>query len=559
MISWIQNHLIRHGRWIFISLLAVIIIAFVFTIGNTPGLTTDDSNYEERIILGIDVNNPRVMDELARTVGLSYLLRTQSEINNENQFQSELANRIAQIYLIETIGLPNPSQEELKAYIESLSYFQDESGAFDPESYNNFISLVNVNPEMSEDQFVQTLIEDYKIESLNTVIEGPGFYTNPQSQFILDEQNTAYNLYNIKIDPKTFDPEIDTSETSIKEYYERQQVAYETDEQIETSSILFPLVAEISKADTETLKKYYEDNKESIDAEYRAGKENLVDLDAELEDGEGVNEDAEAIITFELVTDIVKANWIKREQSKAAEAQASQFVYTLYDQAIKLESSGFSDLLAIYEVSETNLEPYATSEIYGKALPSNLLQAGFDLDADRYYSDPYKTDDGFVVLLYKATIPSRIPPFESVAEQVKTDYIAEEIRSAFSAYGEEVKSQLEAIVESGEDFESGAEALGLTVEHYPDFSYNNRPENAQPYEFQAVFRLKSGEVSNMTNYPEVAVLTYLKSVSVQEYEASDEEVERLVTNIKGFSKNAGLGGFYNELLSREIASEDSEE
>ena len=131
---------IRHGRWIFISLLAVIIIAFVFTIGNTPGLTTDDSNYEERILLGIDVNNQRVMDELAGTVGLSHLLRTKSEIRNQNQFQSELANRIAQLYLIENIGLPNPSQEALKVYIESLPYFQDESGAFDPVSYNNFIA-----------------------------------------------------------------------------------------------------------------------------------------------------------------------------------------------------------------------------------------------------------------------------------------------------------------------------------------------------------------------------------------------------------------------------------
>ena len=97
MISWIQNHLIRHGRWIFISLLAVIIIAFVFTIGNTPGLTTDDSNYEERILLGIDVNNQRVMDELAGTVGLSHLLRTKSEISNQNKFQSKLVNRIEQL------------------------------------------------------------------------------------------------------------------------------------------------------------------------------------------------------------------------------------------------------------------------------------------------------------------------------------------------------------------------------------------------------------------------------------------------------------------------------
>jgi peptidyl-prolyl cis-trans isomerase D len=557
MISWIQNHLIRHGRWIFISLLAVIIIAFVFTIGNTPGLTTDDSNYEERIILGIDVNNQRVMDTLAGNVGLSYLLRTQSEIRNENQFQSELANRIAQLYLIEKIGLPNPSQEELKAYIESLAYFQDESGAFDSESYNNFVSLVTVNPDISENQFVQTLIEDYKIEALDSVVEGPGFYTSPQSQFILDQQNTAYDLYNIKIDPKTFEPEIDTSDVAIKEYFETQQIAYETDEKIETSSILFPLVAHNFDSDAETLEAYYLANKESIDAEYRTEKEKFIDLDAEASDSETSDETVEETITYEMVADITKASWLAKEQNKAAEAQASEFVYTLYDQAIELDSQAFSDLLAAYAVSETDVEPYAASEIYGKALPSNLLQAGFSLNADRYYSDPYKTSNGFAVLLYKATVPSAIPSFESVADQVKADYIANETRAAFNAHGEAIQSQLEALVESGDDFQSGAEALGLTVEHYPEFNYNNQPEKAKPYEFQAVFRLKEGEVSAMTNYSEAAIITYLASKSVQEYEASEEEVERLVSNIKGFSKNTGLNGFYNELLSREIDALES--
>jgi len=552
MISWIQNHLIRHGRWIFISLLAVIIIAFVFTIGNTPGLTTDDSNYEERILLGIDVNNQRVMDELAGTVGLSHLMRTKSEIRNQNQFQSELANRIAQLYLIENIGLPNPSQEALKTYIESLAYFQDETGAFDPESYNNFISLVNVNPEFSEKQFIETLIEDYKIDSLNSVIEGPGFYISPQSQFILDEQNKAYNLYNIKIDPKTFDPDIETSEAAFLAYFETQKVAYETDEQIETSSILFPLVAQIAEADTDTLKQYYSKNKEAIDAEYLLGKEKVIDLDAEATEDETANEDTEEVITFELVADIAKANWIAKEKSKAAEAQASEFVYTLYDKAIELDSDDFSNLSTTYGVSATDVEPYSASEIYGKALPSDLLQAGFDLNADRYYSDPFKTDNGYVVLLYKGTIPSMIPSFESVSDQVKDDYISSEIRSAFSAYGEELKSQLEAIIVSGADFQSGAEALGLTVEHYPDFSYNNRPEGMNPYEFQAVFRLKEGEVSNMSNYSEVAIITYLESISVKEYEASEEEIARIISSIKGFSKNAGLSGFYNELLTQAI-------
>ena len=38
MISWSQTILQKHNKWLFSILLVVIIIAFVFTIGNTPGI-----------------------------------------------------------------------------------------------------------------------------------------------------------------------------------------------------------------------------------------------------------------------------------------------------------------------------------------------------------------------------------------------------------------------------------------------------------------------------------------------------------------------------------------
>ena len=42
-------------------------------------------------------------------------------------------------------------------------------------------------------------------------------------------------------------------------------------------------------------------------------------------------------------------------------------------------------------------------------------------------------------------------------------------------------------------------------------------------------------------------------------EAAEDEVERLVSNIKSFSKNTGLGGFYNEMISREVDALESTE
>ena len=76
MISWIQNHLIRHGRWIFITLLVVVIVAFVFTIGNTPGCTTDRSSYTAQNFYGYDLNSPRDRQILTQKVDLSTLVGT---------------------------------------------------------------------------------------------------------------------------------------------------------------------------------------------------------------------------------------------------------------------------------------------------------------------------------------------------------------------------------------------------------------------------------------------------------------------------------------------------
>ena len=112
MISWIQHHLIRHGRWLFLFLLAIIIVAFVFTIGATPGCTTDRSGYEENLFYGIDLNSSRESEVITEKVLLSAILNGQ-EISSDEQFQNQLTSRIALLHLAEEIGVPSPSQETL--------------------------------------------------------------------------------------------------------------------------------------------------------------------------------------------------------------------------------------------------------------------------------------------------------------------------------------------------------------------------------------------------------------------------------------------------------------
>ena len=166
MISWIQHHLIRHGRWIFLSLLALIIVAFVFTIGNTPGCTTDRSGYEENLFYGIDLNAPRDRELIIEKVQTSASLNGQT-IRSDEQFESLLLSRIALLNLAGEIGIPSPSQEVLAEFIRTKSVFQDEEGAFSPESYTSFVDNIESNPRTTQGLIILVLEEDYRIAQIS--------------------------------------------------------------------------------------------------------------------------------------------------------------------------------------------------------------------------------------------------------------------------------------------------------------------------------------------------------------------------------------------------------
>ena len=123
MISWIQNHLIRHGRWIFISLLVVIIVAFVFTVGNTPGCTTNRSNYVAENFFGYDLNSPIDQEILGQRTNLSQLLSTGRPVQNNQQFAQLIPQRVALLHLADLMSVPAPSIEALGEYLRTRPLF----------------------------------------------------------------------------------------------------------------------------------------------------------------------------------------------------------------------------------------------------------------------------------------------------------------------------------------------------------------------------------------------------------------------------------------------------
>ena len=287
MISWIQHHLIRHGRWLFLFLLAIIIVAFVFTIGATPGCTTDHSGYEENLFYGIDLNSPRESEVIIEKVQLSAILNGQ-EIRSDEQFQNQLTSRIALLHLAEEIGVPSPNQETLSNYITTKAAFFGADGKFSIDAYTSFVDSMESNPRTSQGLVLVVLEEDYRINQIGSVLSGPGYLLPAEAISQTQRRATKLSLTTAELNYADFSPEITIEETALREYYEANKLRYEIPERIKASYVYFNLKAYEEKVPVPSeaeLREHFLSKQDSFVADYELTKpkpaESLADGEVE--------------------------------------------------------------------------------------------------------------------------------------------------------------------------------------------------------------------------------------------------------------------------------------
>ena len=342
MISWIQHHLIRHGRWIFLTLLALIIVAFVFTIGATPGCTTDRSGYEENLFYGIDLNSPRDSEVIIEKVQLSAILNGQ-EIRSDKQFQNQLTSRIALLHLAEEIGVPSPNQETLSDYITTKAVFLGADGKFSTDAYTSFVDSMESNPRTSQGLVIVVLEEDYRINQIGSVLSGPGYLLPAEAISQTQRRATKLSLTTAELNYADFSPEITIEETALREYYEANKLRYEIPERIKASYVYFNLKAYEEKVPTPSeteLREHFLSKQDSFVADYELTKPAESVADVEEETPKEAN-----TVTFSDVREAVTQSYLVEQEARMANEAAQGFAYTLYRDEIKRDSAAFNELL----------------------------------------------------------------------------------------------------------------------------------------------------------------------------------------------------------------------
>ncbi len=541
MISWIQNHLIRHGRWIFICLLTVIIVAFVFTIGNTPGCTTNTSYYQEQEFYGYDLNSKRDMELVSRKVDMSNRVSSGRPIQSNQQFQSMLINRIALLHLADQIGVPTPDENTLADYIKTKRSFFGPDGQFSVDTYTSFVDGLESNPGIPSGLFIATMEEDYRIDQLNSVLSGPGYVLPSEARIQTQRNQTNYTLATASLPYSEFTPEATEDEAALKAYFEANKQNYEIPARIVASYLQFnteDFVDAEATADDATLREHFIGNRARFVSEYEA---------TQPEPAEG---EEKPVVVFDMVKESVAKSYQLAQAESLANTAASEFAYTLYDQNIARDSASFNTLINDAGLSLKDIEPFTAAGASQRALSPQMLQSAFDLNDKRYYSDAYPVPGGFAILIYQSRIAPELPAYESVAAEVLAAYQSEEKRRLFNEHGETLKENLDAKIGEGGNFTEAAEALELTVAEFESFTASEAPKELNRTALQQAQNMEVGDVSNMLRSGDEGIFVYVAAKDIPDVGSDDEDFTQAENWLKNYSAYISSQSVINELISQ---------
>ncbi len=548
MISWIQNHLIRHGRWIFLTLLAVIIVAFVFTIGNTPGCTSDQSAYQEQNFYGYDLNSSHQMSIISEKVSLSSILNTGRPIQNEQQFQAQVTSRIALLHLAGEIGVPTPDQKTLESYIKTKAAFRGPDGQFSRDAYTSFIDNIESNPRMPQGLIVVVLEEDYRIDQVSNALSGPGYLLPSEALAQTQRNETSLKLTTAEISYADFTPEVAPSEEALKDYYTANTSRYEIPERIQASYITFAASKysdQVSEAEESALREHFIANRARFIAAHEATQPKAEDVEAE-----------KPAVTFDDVRDAVASDYADVAAKRIANEAAQAFAYTLYRDNIEQDSAAFNKLLNESGVTLTEIEPYTAEGAARRALSKDMLESAFALSKARYFSDAYELNEGFGVLFLNGRIAPEVPAFETVAAIVTANYTAEEKRRLFNENGERLETELKAKIAEGSSFVEAAEALGLKATENEAFKAGEAPRSFNPSALQTAQSMDAGELSPMLTSGNTGIFVYVEEKTVPEIAADDEDLTQAKSFLQRYASYVSSNALVSELVAKGI-SEDS--
>ncbi len=538
MISWIQNMLERKGRIVFIILLAVVVVAFVFVIGETPGCVSNAPGTQARDYYGYNLDSERDMRTLAQEVIVSSIVTRGQRPRTSEQMNQEMLSRAALLYLADVANVPQPSQQSLLLYLSEIPFFQNDQGTFDPNRLTNFLDMTQLNRQFDQQTIDRALNNDYRIRQLMDSIAAPGFTLPYDIEEQVRRMDASYDLSTARLPEDLVDFTFDPSEEEIETFFSQRVEAYRIPETRILAQVSF-----VPEAYAEALE---EPTDEEIRTYFNDNRTRYLDEDAE--------DPAQALPQLEEVRGEVVSDLKEQQAETLARQKSEEFVYALFDQDIGMNDPKVQEMASTLGGSMKKLDPMVgTTPPANSDLPAQAWTEAGRLDSLRYFTDPFETEESVEVLLLVEERPSYIPELSEVREEVLADLEEQRFQEALVAYGAEVREKISSKIAEGTPFTDAARDLGLETQSFDGVSWEDLPEGLGSDVLQRAESLPDEEVSPMVVTEEGGSFLFVESRGAPEFSPESEEYQQTREFLASGNARNFTSSFLSDLIQSGLA------
>jgi len=538
MISAIQNFLQKHHKWAFSILLVIVIVAFVFTIGNMGAGGPVADRGPEQHFYGFDLSNNNVRNHLEKGATLSMVFNNQYNPNMPQDFMEQRVKaRALMLSLASQLNLPDPSRANLKNFNEPFAefvrtqpFFQDEEGNFLPERVDMAVAFAQNALNVGESYVNQVLYEDWRIDQAYEAVAGPGYVLPWEARHNAIQRNADWSVLVAQKRLADFTPEINPTDDEVQQYYALNQENYEVPVQWNVDYLFFPTQAYMAKAEAPT--------EEAIEDYYAKNKVRFTEAGAEepkpLED----------------VRPEIEATLKEQDASDLAIRAADDFINYLHSENIERGSPTYAERLKLLPAQAGELPSFSQQSLPANSpVPRTALRNAFTLTEGNWYSDAIPGQGGAYVLLFKGTEPAYIPELEDVRTQVVADLKESRRREAFREHLETVVADLRSAVETGQSFEDVAKEKGLAVNRHEKFKLTSPPAGFNYQLLNDLPGLNEGEVEERI-LGDTAHIVYVMEKIVPEIAEDSDKIEESRETFASRSRMLTSGAILQDLMAQ---------
>ncbi|MDR3144473.1 MAG: peptidyl-prolyl cis-trans isomerase [Puniceicoccales bacterium] len=449
MISFLQNILQKHHKWLLSILLLVIVIAFVFTIGASPGI--GKSNVKHIYFYGYDLANASDVNELVTNAVCTEFLSGRDYDYAAKHLDFLVMRRVIALGLANEFKIPDPSPENLKAHIKKLPIFIDESGKFSPSLYESALKKMEEN-SVEQEKLKKILCENYRIGEVETALAGPGVAFDSQVMDRLSNLYAEYDFIATIVSDDDIRVDEDIVAASIENFYGEHMDKYVQPPMYSVSAVRFPSCAfekDVKSPEESELLSFFEENRQSFPSD----------------------------VEFDAASGDVRAKYTAAEAMKLACSAAENFAESLCEKDTAPGGADLEEILKKFGLRAEKIPPFSHEnppQVDG--IDAQLLLSMCRMDGTRCYSDPCQTADGAVVLLLDGKEEERQLPLDEVRVTVREDVIRAKKMAAFADKIERIRREILVGLSAGEDIVQILHKNSLSHESFRGISIGNADE-----------------------------------------------------------------------------------